>query len=150
MQEDLSQHKDDNTEYSKDVDLKPLGGRQRNDESSNDNSDGSYIYHTDNNDSTFESSDDEYSNSKLSQHQCSGHCSDAIPQSIDTYSCAPSWTNDTADGDKVKYDVDEDVDDESIVPLRLRGGGIPVVETVTDDDMEEGDDDQPQPQSQPT
>ena len=50
--------------------------------------------------------------------------------------------------DENDYDTDHDNDVDSIAPLRMRGGGTPVVETVTDDDTEEGVDDQPQ--SQPT
>ena len=94
--------------------------------------------------SSLESSDDERSSSKPSQQQFSGHRNEEIPRSIDTYSCVPSWTNTTLDEDEC--DTDQDDDAESIAPLRMRGGGTPVVETVTDDNTEAGDDDQPQSQ----
>ena len=53
--------------------------------------------------------------------------------------------------DEYEYDADHDDDAstttrETITPLRMRGGGTPVVETVTDEDTEEGFDKQPQPQ----
>ena len=43
--------------------------------------------------------------------------------------------------DDNEYDANHDDDDEVIAPLRIRGEGPPVVETVTAEDTEEGDDD---------
>ena len=53
--------------------------------------------------------------------------------------------------DKDEYDADHDdaastTTRETITPLRMRRGGTPLVETVTDEDTEEGFDKQPQPQ----
>ena len=106
-----------------------------------------YSYHTDNDDSSIESSDDESSSTVSGLQHRSGRRSEAIPQSIDTNSCAPPWMYATVDEDD--YDADDDDDAKStntrgtIAPLRMRGGGTPVVETVTDEDTEEGFDDQP-------
>ena len=76
MQVDPDQHNDNNTEYSTDVDLPPLVGRQRSDTSSDDSSSDDdrvpYVYHTDHDDSSFESSDDERSSSVLGLQQCNG------------------------------------------------------------------------------
>ena len=108
-------------------------------DSSSDDDRVPYVYNTDHNDSSFESNDDESSSSVSGLQHCSGCCSDEIPQSINTNSCAPPWTYDTVDEDD--YDADHDDDAESIAPLRMRGGGTPVVETVPDDDTEEGVDD---------
>ena len=64
------------------------------------------------------------------QHH-SGRCSDAIPRSIDTNSSGSPWTYATVDEDA--YDADHNDDAEStktrgtIAPLRMRGGGTPVV-----------------------
>ena len=54
--------------------------------------------------------------------------------------------------DKDDYDADRDDDDMSTrargktAPLRMRGGEIPVVETVTEEDIEEGIEEVEQPQ----
>ena len=145
------------SESSTDTDLPPLVGRQREEESNDDNtSNGSYVYHTDNDDSSIESSDDEGSSTVpgVQERHRSGRSSDEVPQSIDTNSIEPPWKYATVDEDD--YDADHDNDAVStktrgtIAPLRMRGGGTPVVETVIEEDTEEGLKDQEQPQPQPT
>ena len=62
-QEESSQQDDGHGNSGTDIDLLPLVGRQREEASSdNSTSDGSYDYHTDNNNSSIEDSDDESSN----------------------------------------------------------------------------------------
>ena len=103
-----------------------------------------YTYNTDHDDSSYESSE-EGSSRESGRQQGSGFSSE-IPRSVNTNTCAPPWTYETVDEDD--YDADHDDDVKSIAPLRMRGGGTPVVEAATDEDTEEGFD--KQPQSQPT
>ena len=125
--------------------------RQREEASSNDStSNGSYDHYTDNDNSSIKSSDDEGNSTVagLQEHRA-GLSSDEVPQSIDTTPIEPPWMNATVDEDD--YDADHDDDAVSTqerittAPLQMQGGGIPVAETVIEEDMEEGLDDLEQP-----
>ena len=151
-----SQQDDGDNEYGTDTDMPPLVGRQRDDASSDGSSDGSYNYHTDNDNSSIEGSDDEGSNTVPGgQNGHDGCSSDDVPKSIDTSPIVPPWMYSVVEDD-YEADCDDDARStqtrETIVPLRMRGGGgVPVVETVTDEDTEEGIEelDHPLPSQQP-
>ena len=162
-QEESVEQDDGNSDSGTYTDLPSLVGRHR-DEFSSDNSttDGSYDYHTDNNNSSIEGSDDESSNTvpglqerrrvfsssdedsvESKDHDCDHTPAIThVPQSINTRLIVPPWMYTSVDEDD--YDTDRDDDDmstqarEMTVPLQMRGGGIPVVETVTKEDTEEG------------
>ena len=70
---------------------------------------------------SIKSSDDDTSSTLSGLQHHSGCCSDGIPQSIDTHSCVPSWTNAIVDEDD--YDADHDDDAGSIASLQMRGDG---------------------------
>ena len=152
-QEEASQQDDSNNESGTDTEIPLLVERHRHEASSDDStSDGSYNYHTDNNNSSIEGSDDEGSNTVPGlQERRRGDCSsDKVPKSIDTRPIVPLWMYASVDEDG--YDADRDDDDMSTratgttTTLRMRGGRIPVVETVTDEDTEEGIEELEQPQ----
>ena len=132
-----------------------------------------YDYHTDNDNSSIECSDAKSSNtvpgllerrrddssSDEDSVYCQDHDCDHPPatahsyvlQSIDTRPIVPPLMYVSMDKDD--YDADRDDDNMStqargtIATLRMQGGGIPVVETVTEEDMGEGmgEVEQPQP-----
>ena len=156
-QEEASQQDDGLENSGTDTDLPPLVRRQREEASSDDStSDGSYDYHTDNDNSSIEGSDDDSSNtvdcsSDEDSVQCQDHDSDHtpadthVPQSIDTRLITPPWMYARVNEDD--YDLDQD-DDDLLTParrttptLRMRGGGPSVVEGI--EELE-------QPQPQPT
>ena len=143
QEEELQQDEGENGNGT-DTELPPLVGRQRDDASSDGStSTGSYNYHTDNDNSSIEGSTVEGSNTvSEGQNGHDGCSSDDVPKCIDTSPIVPPWMYSVVEDD---YEADCDDDArltqtrETIVPLRMRGGGgVPVVETVTDEDTEEG------------
>ena len=165
IQEDKDQHDDSVSDSGTDTEMQMpvLVGRLCHDASSDDDtSDGSYGYHTGNDNSSIEDNDDESDNtipglqeqnrddsssngdSVYNQnHECdhtpvAKHQS--VLQSIDTKPIVNEWRNNNIDGDE--YDGNHDDDEISrqsrkytIPPLRLQGGnGKPLVETVTEED----------------
>ena len=132
-------------------------GRQRDDASSDSStSEGSYNYHTDNDNSSIEGSDDGGNTSPSVHHSHVGSSSDRIPLNIETRPIVPPWMYSV---EEEEYNADRDEinnvpacdmaaigvtpsnvpSSQPSVPLRMRGGGgVHVGETVTDGDTADG------------
>ena len=178
MQEEADQQDDSDSDRGNDIEMPVLVRRQHHDDSSNDyTSDESYDYHTDNDNSSIEDSNDECNNTipglqertpdnsssdgdsvYYQDHACDhtpATTHQSVPQSINTKPIVHEWTDANIDEDE--YDGDHDDDDLStqakrvtMVPLRLQGGkGKPVVETVIEEDIEEVTAEQEQTQPSP-
>ena len=148
-----------------------LVGRLRNDASSDDSSsNGSYACHTDNDNSSIEDSEDDCFIVPGIQEKCrDDNSSDAdsvpyqekahpqtdthIPHSIDTRPIIPPWVYDRVDDDD--YDADHKGDISQLKkgmldPIRIQREGSPIVETVTEEETEEGIEEVEPPTPQPT
>ena len=159
------EERDDCSESGTDTDLPSLVGPQKNDASSDDNSsNGSYEYHTDDDNSSIEASDDDSTLVPGLQERCRDdsssdgesmpcqedenghpHLPTSIPKCIETTPIIPKWMYDNKDDDDYDADHEDVISRPPLEGIRIRGGGPPIVETVTEEDTEEGIEEVPHP-----